>query len=392
MNTLPAILIGGPPHSGKSVLTYSLSQALREHKVPHYILRAAPDGEGDWFNEAAPEVARTLRYKHTFTSEFVDHVCEVLQGRLLPLLVDVGGRPTPDQERIFDFCTHAILLTRDEESHITWTQLVQRHGLPLIADLTSRLEGESVLADTGPVLRGVLTGLHRHTCAQGPVFDALVARVQSIFTYEDEELRRLHYHAAPLQPVLDLDRLLARVRACASHWEPSDLPAALARVPRGRAQALYGRAPNWVYAAFAVHALPAPCSQFDARYGWLQPPPLQYASPTPCVSAPPLRFCMSPGADVSVLSVSLSRAYIEPSDLHGIAVPILPRQDQGLIVEGKIPHWLIVALARVYAPHAAWLAIYQPQQGGAVVVSAASVNIDVGNVYPWEPATQEHSR
>ncbi len=390
MNTLPAIVIGGPPHSGKSVLTYSLSQALREHKVPHYVLRAAPDGEGDWFSEADPQIARTLRYKHRFTAEFVDHMCEVLQGRLLPLLVDVGGRPTPDQERIFDFCTHAILLTRDEESHAFWTRLVQRHGLPLIADLTSRLEGESLLLDTGPILRGVLTGLHRHTQVRGPLFDALVARVRAIFTYEDDELRQLHHHAAPLKPVLDLDRLLAEVRADASRWAPADLPPALARVPSGQPLALYGRAPNWVYAAFAVRALPAPCFQFDARYGWLQPPSLQYASPTPCVSVPSVQFCMTPGTDASVLSVTLNRPYIEPADLHGLSLPLLPRQDQGLVVEGKIPHWLIVVLARAYAPHVAWLAIYQPQQGGAVVISSTSVSIQVGNVYPWEPTIREH--
>ena len=50
-----AILIGGPPHSGKSVLTYSLTQTLRQQGIDHYVLRACPDGEGDWSNEAAPE-------------------------------------------------------------------------------------------------------------------------------------------------------------------------------------------------------------------------------------------------------------------------------------------------------------------------------------------------
>jgi len=35
VNLLPAILIGGPPHAGKSVLTYSISQALRKRNVDH---------------------------------------------------------------------------------------------------------------------------------------------------------------------------------------------------------------------------------------------------------------------------------------------------------------------------------------------------------------------
>jgi len=35
VNLLPAILIGGPLHAGKSVLTYSISQALRKRNVDH---------------------------------------------------------------------------------------------------------------------------------------------------------------------------------------------------------------------------------------------------------------------------------------------------------------------------------------------------------------------
>ncbi len=385
MDTLPAIVIGGPPHSGKSVLAYSLTMALRQQNIPHYVLRAAPDGEGDWFNEADPEIARTLRYKHAFTPEFVDRVCAILRERLLPLLVDVGGKPTPEQERIFDFCTHAILLTRDEESHAFWLDLVHRHGLLLIADLTSQLAGTSRLLKSEPILRGVLTGLHRHSQAHGPVFDALVERVRAIFTYEDEELRRLHHHVAPLKRVLDLDHLPSQVRSGATRWTPEDLPAALTRAPRGHPIALYGRAPNWVYAAFAVHALPAPCYQFDARYGWIQPPRL-HVTPSPAsTSTASLHFRVTPQPDVSILSVTLRRPHIEYPDVHDLPVPALPRPTQGLILEGKIPHWLITALARTYAPYVPWLAVYQPQLGGAVVVSTHVETLRVGTLYTWSP-------
>ena len=59
-NRLPAVLVGGPPHSGKSVLIYSLSQALRARGIDHYALRACPDGEGDWSNEALPQLVLSL--------------------------------------------------------------------------------------------------------------------------------------------------------------------------------------------------------------------------------------------------------------------------------------------------------------------------------------------
>ena len=66
LNQLPAVLIGGPPHSGKSVLIYSLSQALRARGVAHYALRACPDGEGDFSNETdqAPENYQSRLYRN----------------------------------------------------------------------------------------------------------------------------------------------------------------------------------------------------------------------------------------------------------------------------------------------------------------------------------------
>ncbi len=43
VNLLPVVCIGGPPHTGKSVLFHSLTQALHERGVRHLILRG-PDG------------------------------------------------------------------------------------------------------------------------------------------------------------------------------------------------------------------------------------------------------------------------------------------------------------------------------------------------------------
>jgi len=61
--SLPAILIGGPPHAGKSVLTYNLTIALRKLDVPHYVFRASPDGEGDWSFEGDLDTVREFIIK-----------------------------------------------------------------------------------------------------------------------------------------------------------------------------------------------------------------------------------------------------------------------------------------------------------------------------------------
>jgi len=101
MNPFPAVMVGGPPRSGKSVLVHSLTRQLRDQKVDHYVIRACPDGEGDYSNEADQDLVRLIRQKGAFTSTFVQHVSAALANRILPLLVDVGGKPTPDQEVIF---------------------------------------------------------------------------------------------------------------------------------------------------------------------------------------------------------------------------------------------------------------------------------------------------
>ena len=44
VNFLPAVVIGGPPHAGKSVLFYSLTKALRERVFLHFSQKAMVEG------------------------------------------------------------------------------------------------------------------------------------------------------------------------------------------------------------------------------------------------------------------------------------------------------------------------------------------------------------
>ncbi len=138
MNPFPAEMIGGPPHSGKSVLVYALSQA----QVAHYVLRACPDGEGDWSQETSKDQVRLSRQKGQFSDEFVEGVRHDIERRHLPLLVDVGGKPTLEQEQIVRACTHAVLLSATPEGLAEWRERAERCGLILIAELQSVLQGE----------------------------------------------------------------------------------------------------------------------------------------------------------------------------------------------------------------------------------------------------------
>ncbi|HHW86642.1 MAG TPA: hypothetical protein GX400_10585 [Chloroflexi bacterium] len=364
-NTFPAVIIGGPPHSGKSVLAYLLTQQLRQQEVDHYVLRACPDGEGNWSQQAPPSTVQLLRYKGQFSAAFIDRVCRDLTHRHLPLLVDVGGKPTPDQERIFDCCTHAILIARDDAGLAAWRELAQRHGLAIVAELYSTLDGQDVIDAAAPVLRGRVANLERHTATGGPTVAALSDRLRDLFMFDAAELRQRHLNHAPTELAIDLDQLAAwlNLPPTQDRWEPSHLPAAFDYLPDAPIS-LYGRGPGWLYAALTLHVAPQPCHLFDVRLGWVAPAPLTISD---TADMGILHWTLAARTDYAHLALQPAEPYL---DYAAVAEVELPRLDtrQGVVLSGKLPNWLLVGAALAYRAHP-WIAVFQPQlQHHAVVV------------------------
>lgn len=237
-----------------------------------------------------------------------------------------------------------------------------------LADLHSQLRGESGVSDDGPVLRGTITSLERGDTASGPVFDALLDRLAALFAYDREELRHAHCSLAPVETVIDLDRLAHTLGTDPTNWEPHHLPQVLDYLPEATPLGLYGRGPNWLYAAVALLAYPAPFYQFDVRTGWVMPPTLHLGLPS---AEAPLQSYQQPRADHTHLAFAIPRAYLDYSQAEGLTVPSISL-DQGLVLSGKLPHWLLVALALVYRD-ASWLAVYQPQWGDRAIVVGSHI-------------------
>ena len=122
INLLPAIVLAGPPHSGKSVLGYLLANQLKELGIQSYLLRAVPDGEGNWFLEGDRQVVLSLRMKHRtgYSRNFVEHMHGVIANRPLALIVDIGGQPNHQQIQMLQACTHSILLYREIQELLDW--------------------------------------------------------------------------------------------------------------------------------------------------------------------------------------------------------------------------------------------------------------------------------
>ena len=371
-NHLPAIVIGGPPHSGKSVLAYSLTQALRERDVLHYLMLAyPPDYEGDWFLGAKPKTANHLQRKGTRSESWLPILKRDVARRHVPLIVNMGGRPTPEQEMILDHCTHSILLTPNDEARQEWTARFARHGLVPLAELRSDLHGENRLEQKTPFLQGTLAGLERGRRAKGAVFDELVAKLVDIFTIPG--LRRRHLENSPIELWVDLEHLARRMERDPNHWQPQDLPAVLDYLPAQESLALYGRGSNWLYAAVAACTLPASFFLFDVRLGWVEAPTIARGAPDP---EGLLWVEQHSLPDAQLFEFRIPDAYLDITEADELLLP--PCSAEGVILSGRLSHWLWAALARTC--DAPWVAVVQPQVQGAVVVKSHRQGPKVGTV------------
>lgn len=365
--TFPAVLIAGPPHSGKSVLAYLLSQHLRQDGIAHYLLRAAPDGEGDWFlhNYRSPSV-RVVRQenKGAFSERFVWETLGAVRNRMVPLLVDIGGRPQGEQLAIVQACTHVILLYKKLEERKAWEALFSEFNLTRLADLRSVTEGAERLETLAPVLCGTISGLRREEPAPGPVFGVLLERLRGLFAYDEASLAYLHLQKAPATAVRE-DVLAQELDLWdgqgALRWRAETaLPRIAAWQPPSGGMALYGRGPVWLASALALRNAPSPCWMFDVRYGWLALPQVTHRA------TPALTWQTQPQGDFLVLKARLPHQWLTPADLW---LPGDLPQQVPLVLDGRLPRWAMAALVRALAPDRDWLAVRDLHDGGAVLLT-----------------------
>ncbi len=387
---LPAIVIGGPPHAGKSVLLYNLTQALYERGVRHHAIRACPDGEGNWFQEGSPDTVDTIRHnnKHKWSDEFVNMINHDLEHRCLPFLVDMGGSPRASQLSLFQRCTHVVLLLREDEPNFTelWQNVSTEADLLAIARLFSRQQGNSEITTSTPLLQGTITGLERQSQAvrNDPVFLALLDRIDALFSsYSTQEMERVFLEQAPTEYVLDVPSELRTFTTGSIYWQPEMLAPFLERVPKNVPLSVHGFGPNWVYAALAAHSNQQAFYEFDPKLsGWVQPVLVQIG-----VKASS-EFVIEPyeAQSATVLSIAFRVGRIEHLQPQPLQFPPVSLKD-GLILDGPLPYWLLTALVRLYQQAGVpWIAVHHAQQNKdgqrktAIVVFSTDATHHIGDL------------
>ncbi|GCF11983.1 CRISPR-associated protein Csx3 [Dictyobacter arantiisoli] len=346
---------------------FTLSGLSGTPKSPD-VIRACLDGEGNWSQESHPDTVSQIRLKieTAWPDSFIERISQDIEHRCLPFLIDMGGRPRGTQLDLFRRCTHAILLLREDKPDDTlmWQHFIEENGVIPLAQLHSILSGQTQVTRQSPVLEGTVSGLERQRTdrAHGPAFDQLVERVATLFgSYTAQDLERVHFEKAP-GDLINLSTFLA----AGTRWQPEILSFFLTQLPTHTPLALYGVAPNWVYAAVAASTGQQPLYQFDPKlpFGWVQP----LAVATSPDQHPDVQSMLVTEPEGTILSIQIPNTRLEYFQPEPFPLPPVP-SERGLIINGRLPYWLLTAVIRHFRDQRLpWLATYYAPLSQAIVV------------------------
>lgn len=183
------IILCGPPHSGKTVFGNSLYLSLPQGYTS--MIRACPDGESLYSSNNDQHMIRIIRRKGDFSEDFIQTVCERIKKEETPItLIDVGGKRTKENERIFELADSCIILSSDSAEKEEWKKFADKFRVKTIALLDSVLEGEDVLRTEEPHIDGVITNLERGTIKKGTkLFDCLRKTIMQKAITQGMEIR-----------------------------------------------------------------------------------------------------------------------------------------------------------------------------------------------------------
>ncbi|MEM9009420.1 MAG: CRISPR-associated ring nuclease Crn3/Csx3 [Cyanobacteria bacterium P01_F01_bin.86] len=158
----PALLVVGPPDSGKSVLSHRLFNALLPDFPEVFLQRAQWDGEGNWIlelpNSATEDDRETFKlfYKGELTEGFYPYQAQaILQlRRQKPLVIlDVGGRVQLQKVPVLEACSHYLIISSVPDEVTKWHEFCRDRGnLRCLAVVNSSLDTVEMIHRREPFL------------------------------------------------------------------------------------------------------------------------------------------------------------------------------------------------------------------------------------------------
>lgn len=390
------VVVGGPPHSGKSVFIEALTKNLNKDQTLAF--SACPDGEGPWLQKHYddPDVV-ALRRKGGFTPEFVDWATESVRDWDGPLmLIDIGGRTSEENAKIVEGATHAIILAGDTSKIPEWKEFFETRGIQVIAALHSDYpDHKDRFGDPGFLwsdkvndpIRASVHHLERGEPAEGRETIQLVAEVIEHLVEENKSNReasetdRGHFKidVASLRsdlPTTQVERHLPSGQTITTtNLDRSAVPGLyekIANQPHYHEVWLDGPTNSWeiVALACALDAADVPGIRYNSPNGFVELQKLPI-SDEPGISASGWEWnvserVMENGQKITVVEVAHNPDVpIHPDSLHTTTLPRV-EADSIVVLGGKIPQWLRASIALGYVDNCAAIAAFIPGEGSTV--------------------------
>lgn len=391
------IVIGGPPHSGKSVFIEALTQNLDKDNT--FSFSAAPDGEGPWLQRHYdnPEVVK-FRQKGKFTPEFVADRKKKIRDWEGPLMIiDVGGRTSEENAQMIEGATHAIILAGDLSKVAEWRDFFEENNIEVIAKLHSHYQGNhdvqrpmepekshivssvhhlergkpAVDRETIKQVAGLISGLvegnvaykEAHEGENANPFEVFIPEVfkdlpnetieRTITTRDGQQKqvqnKQILRSAIPriYEKALDFDGQPAWLNGPVNSWETIALAMAFEDAGSNDVRL---RGPDGY---IPVKKLPE-AEELDTKW-W----------------AEPQQQSEMEGKPIYVVhnTAHASNNPISPADLEIMAVPELP-ENAIVIISTQGPNWLKASIASGYKGKVAGIAAFQPGEGSTVAWAA----------------------
>lgn len=142
------IAIGGPPDSGKSILSNALRSTLLRYapNLKVFLHRANWDGEGNWSYETSDrQIVQTLVQRGEYPIHRLPNAEALMQSyfdyhakatknirNIVDLaIVDLGGKPQEQKMPVVEQCTHYLIISSQPDEIPQWHELFSKHLKPL---------------------------------------------------------------------------------------------------------------------------------------------------------------------------------------------------------------------------------------------------------------------